>query len=328
MIILQLFGQLNSVNIDCDFNSNWDYMILHNIYRCELQNNLYITSPLSAQITSVTGTHYDWKSSNDVVGFDSREKSMEYFPRGLDNFFKNLKSIVIYYGRIKEIHQSDLAPFYKLVNLYLDNNDIQILEAGLFDSNPNLQGVSFLGNRITIIDTTIFDNLPKLENIWLSENLCINMDATNSYSGVRNVIKQAKTLCSGNPSEPDTKSCADRCDFQNGITESLTAGMKSMKTSVDDLHASFEEQKASESGKCQINFNEKIENLESRFESFENKTGQQLDKIEKEFEASQNNILSSVDEKLKEIEGRLADKIEEILEKKLKKNLEALNIAN
>ncbi|XP_070491717.1 uncharacterized protein [Chironomus tepperi] len=307
LMSIQLFGQLYSFNIDCDFNSNWDYMIVHKIYRCELENNLDITSPDSAAITSVTGYHYNWKSNDDVVGFDSRHKTMNYFPQGLDKYFGNLKSIVIYYGRIKEIHQSDLKPFPNLVNFYLDNNDIEIVEAGLFDYNPNLQGVSFLENKVTKIDASVFDNLHQLQNIWLGKNLCINLDSTDSAAGAKNVIKQAKALCSDEPPEKDSKSCIDRCAFQYSVTDSLTSGFKNIKTSVDDLHASFGEHKASESGKCQINFNDKIENLEERID------------------AGQSSILSSVDEKINAVESRLVVKIEEILEEKLKKVFDALN---
>ena len=237
-------------------------MILRKIYRCEVENNLDITSPDSAAITSVTGYHSNWRSNDDVVGFDSRHKSMAYFPQRLDKFFGNLKLIAIYHGRIKEIHQSDLKPFSKLVNLYLDNNDIETIEAGLFDFNPNLEGVSFLGNNLTEINTTVFDHLSKLQNIWLSQNLCISLDATDSLAGAKNVIKQAKSLCSEKSLKQDNKGCFDRCDFQHGIFESLAVGFKSIQTSVDDLHASFEEQKASESGKCQFNFNENYINTD------------------------------------------------------------------
>ncbi|CAG9802068.1 unnamed protein product [Chironomus riparius] len=327
LISLQLFG-LNSINVDCNFNSNWDYMVLHRIYRCEVENHLDITSPDSAAIKSITGYHWNWRSNDDVEGFDSRHKNINYFPQRLDKFFGNLKLIAIYYGRIKEIHQSDLKPFPKLVNFYLDNNDIETLEPGLFDFNPNLEGVSFLANKLIKIDSTIFDHLVKLQNIWFGENLCISTNVTDSIASARNVIKQAKQLCSSEAPGPDSKDCVDSCDFQNRITESVAVGFKTIITNVDNLQASFEEQKSSKSENWQTILKDWSEDLDERLESYENKTKTQLDKFEKEFEASQNKILTTVDEKISAIESRLVGRIEQILDEKLKKIYDALNLTN
>jgi len=241
-------------------------MILGGIYRCEVENNLDITSADSATITSVTGNHSTLRTNDDVVGFDSRHKNIDYFPQGLEKFFGNLKSIVIYYGHIKEIHQSDLKPYPKLVNLYLENNDIETIEAGLFDFNPKLEGVSFWENKITKIDPNVFDHLSKLQNIWLGGNVCINLDSEGSVDGAKNVTEQGKILCSEKAPELDTKQCIDRCEFQQDITELLAFGFRS--------------------------------------------------------------VTASVDEKINAVETRLVEKMEEILDKKLKKIFNTLNIVD
>ncbi|XP_070491638.1 leucine-rich repeat-containing protein 15-like [Chironomus tepperi] len=215
----------------------------------------------SATITSVTGVHQNGKTNDDVIGFDSHYEILNYFPQGLDKFFGNLKSIVIYYGRIKEIHQSDLKPFPNLVNLYLENNEIEYLEPGLFEFNPHLQGVSFLDNKVTKIDPTVFDSLPQLQNIWLNQNPCINLESTGSLEGAQTVIAEAKKLCSGQKDMEDSEKCSN------------------------DWRVTCEEQKALENLKCQLNFDYKIESLANRL----------VEKMEKICELENNLNITSPD---------------------------------
>jgi len=139
--------------------------------------------------------HYSGKSNFNVNGIDSYQKTIQYFPSGLEKVFENLKLISIWHGRIKEIHQSDLKPFPKLVYLSLHQNNIEILEDGLFDFNPNLEVITLSNNRISHIDQFVFDNLVKLAYLGFDSNPCINMEARASQAMVRDIVKIAKTKC-------------------------------------------------------------------------------------------------------------------------------------
>ncbi|CAG9810833.1 unnamed protein product [Chironomus riparius] len=191
-----LSGFGDSVDIQCKYGTD-SWIAVGDVYQCRLQNTLNIKSRESAVINSVNGSHSSGKSNADVTGFWSSDSSyvIEYFPRNLDNIFINLKMIVIVFGRLKEIQQSDLKPFTKLVLLSLYQNDIEFLEDGLFAYNPELEFVSFRYNKIIHIGSQVFDNLNKLTWLLLYGNTCIDMDAVNNQIAVKEVISQAKSKC-------------------------------------------------------------------------------------------------------------------------------------
>lgn len=139
--------------------------------------------------------HYPGKSNSNVNGIDSYQKTIQYFPSGMDKIFGNLKLISIWHGRIKEIHQSDLRPFSKLVYLSLHQNNIEVIDDGLFDFNPNLEVITLSNNRISHIDQFVFDNLVKLAYLGFDANPCINMEARASQAMVRDIIRIAKIKC-------------------------------------------------------------------------------------------------------------------------------------
>ncbi|KAL7012503.1 hypothetical protein ACKWTF_014891 [Chironomus riparius] len=194
VILSLLCGFGDSVDIQCDYGTDF-YFAVDFVYQCKLQNTLNIKSRESAVISSVNGSHSSGKTSADVTGFWSSFSAIEYFPRNLDNIFTNLEIILINNGRLKEIQQSDLRPFTKLGFLSLSDNEIVFLEDGLFAYNPELEYVGFAYNKIIQIGSQVFDNLNKLTWLWLLGNKCINMDANNNQTAVKEVISQAKVKC-------------------------------------------------------------------------------------------------------------------------------------
>jgi len=176
---LALFGSTQSVSFECQFTRN-GWGPLGEIYKCEVQNTVNITSPDAAQIDSITGTHLPGYNNDNVESFHiSYQDQVHYFPRGLNNFFKNLREIAIRTTGLKEVHQSDLKDFPKLLNLHLWNNKIEILEKNLFEFNPNLDYIFLESNKISHIDPNVFDKLLKLNDLWLRSNTCINMGTSN-----------------------------------------------------------------------------------------------------------------------------------------------------
>ncbi|XP_070500138.1 uncharacterized protein [Chironomus tepperi] len=187
----------DSADMECEFGMFY-FIAVGDVYCCDLKNTLNIKSKESAVINSAKGTHETGKSDSDIAGFYSVDSSrvIEYFPRNLANFFTNIKAIFINYGRLKEIQQSDLKPFPKLVYLNLGDNGIEFLEDGLFTYNPELKVVSFSSNKLIHIGTQVFDNLNNLAWLYLSKNNCISMKAIDNRTAVKEVISQAKLKCS------------------------------------------------------------------------------------------------------------------------------------
>ncbi|KAL7010819.1 hypothetical protein ACKWTF_013960 [Chironomus riparius] len=185
------------VDLECDFinHASGDYIPIGTVYTCRVKNDLNIDSPGMA-ITSVSTNHSSGKTHDDVQGIYDQNggKNIQFFPRGLDKIFKNIIMIDLNNGRIKEIHQIDLKVFPKLEALDLYDNDIQVIEAGTFDFNPNLK-VIWLTNKILHVESNVFESLNGLIYLYLPSNPCIDKSARNSLIEVNNLAQEAYAMC-------------------------------------------------------------------------------------------------------------------------------------
>ena len=192
---LALFGSSQSASIDCQFKAEgWGPFSL--TYLCSVQNSVNIVSRDAVQIDSISGQHQAGFNNDKVEVVDVFQKGpINYFPRGLTNFFKNLKGIRIESTGLKEIHQSDLKDYSKLVALWFFGNDLEVLEENLFEFNPNIEWISLGANKITHIDPFVLAKLIKLKTLYLFSNPCINVLAENNPTEVQSVIKTAQHQC-------------------------------------------------------------------------------------------------------------------------------------
>jgi len=194
-ISLALFGSTKSASLECQFKTEgWGPFTL--TYLCSVQNSVNIVSRDAVLIDTISGQHQAGFNNDKVEVVDVYQKGqIYYFPRGLTNFFKNLKGIRIESTGLKEIHQSDLKDYSKLVALWFYGNDLEVLEENLFEFNPNLEWLLVWSNKITHIDPFVFVKLIKLKTLYLISNPCINTFAENNSTAVQNVIKTAQHQC-------------------------------------------------------------------------------------------------------------------------------------
>lgn len=136
----------------------------------------------------ILGINFDGKDDRKIVNF---------IPKGIANFFPNLKYLRVGDTRLKEIHQEDFKPFKNLTHVSFFYNKIEVIEEGLFDFNPLLEFVWFEKNEIKIINLNVFKNLKRLTTLDLRNNLCISDFADNDVKGVVRILKEleAKMIC-------------------------------------------------------------------------------------------------------------------------------------
>lgn len=195
-LFLQLLSTSSSAVIECDYRiADWFSIGKH--YQCKVENDPYILSAEDAVITSVTGTHFEDKTNDDVVSISFDFKNMTFFPRGLEMFFKDLKAIHVYRGTLKELHQSDFKELSKLIVISIGATQVEVLEEGLFDYNRELQYIFLVYNRISKIEPNVFDHLNKLESLDLQSNVCINKYSMYNKRETKHLIERAKSMCTG-----------------------------------------------------------------------------------------------------------------------------------
>jgi hypothetical protein len=103
---------------------------------------------------------------------------MNFFPRGLTNFFKNVENIYTPSVKLQEITKDDLAQFGgKLILFGISYNEIRVIEGDLFVNNPNLEVTYLEGNKIVQIDSGAFDGLQQLYGLWVFSNPCTDDNA-------------------------------------------------------------------------------------------------------------------------------------------------------
>jgi len=188
-------------------------------YSCLINTDPNILTEESAQISNVSRTH-DSKTNDDVLNFHAQDKTIQFFPKDLSKFFKNLKKITMVKCQLKEIHQSDLKDFPNLIYIDMFGNKIEVIEEGLFDYNANLEVISISNNKLIHIDPNVFDHLNKLRYFIFSFVPCVGLkNIYYSKDEIHEALKSVKPRCSN----------SEYLDFDNQI-ENLEVESKILKS--------------------------------------------------------------------------------------------------
>jgi hypothetical protein len=222
---------------------SWSY--IGSYYQCRMMNAVNITSLDAAQIDSISKGHKVGYNNDNVESFLVDSFQIHYFPRGLNKFFKNLIGIGIYATKMKEIHQSDLKVFPKLRVLFLDYNNLEILEENLFEFNPNLEYIHLGYNKISHIDSKVFDKLTKFKHLDLQSNTCITMNAKFDSTEVPNIIRTAQANCKNTDySNLEKKVKNIEIESKNLISENLKEKLEKLENEIkNSKYQNFFQQK-------------------------------------------------------------------------------------
>lgn len=130
-------------------------------------------------------------SINSLITYNN---TIHYIPRGIADFFKNLKLLAILNSNLKEIRQIDLKGFPDLRGLWLPYNEIEVIEWHLFDFNPKLTEIILMENRIKIIISNAFDAVTQLGQLDLLRNVCAD-EAAYDVDDTKILIHNVKENC-------------------------------------------------------------------------------------------------------------------------------------
>ncbi|KAL7014519.1 hypothetical protein ACKWTF_015982 [Chironomus riparius] len=290
-----------SLDIECEYDIFDNRHAYGDKYRCLVKNDIDIDLPDEVQIESITGDHMSGKSDDNEMHFHISDKNIQYFPRGMQKFYKNLKGIIIWHSQLKEIHQDDLKPYPGLNNLYLSGNGIEIIEDGLFDYNPDIKVIIFENTKLFHISPTAFNNLAKLKTLFFNGNICTNLYSVKNRAVTLKVIKGAKNSCTSS----DFLSLKKKLENLEEVSgNSIIASSQIYSQNVINFQTEFKDSKFAT-----------FSPLKQRFQKLIKSSNEDSGYLEEPYQ----NILKVVDSKIEDVESRMTRKIEEILDEKLEK---------
>ena len=225
------------------------------VYGCAIQNDLQGTSPDGLVIDSTSGEHGTDLGDHNVTGLFAHSKDLKSVPKNVEKYFENIRLIDINNCKIKKINQNDLKPFPKLIYCGFKDNQIEILENGIFDNNLELELISFWNNKIIQVGPIVFDHLTKLSWLYFDNNPCLNMRVENDRTEVLSMIEKASKSCKALGSKDIDELKTQLQDLKNAHESGLTA----MSKTTEELA-----EKVKELEKNLIEAQQKILDLEAK----------------------------------------------------------------
>jgi Leucine-rich repeat (LRR) protein len=188
----------------------WDDAVL----TCTV-GNLTITNRVAVMDTS----KYD--DNDKIKTLDIVNQTVYYVPRLTGKMAKRLENLEISECGLKEIRKEDLQQFPQLKILTLEENDLEWLEDGLFEFNPELKKIYFSYNEnLNYIGPNLLESLPKLGVAGFMYAGCIRFFALGREE-LEELKTKLKTFCKNETTK--LKMLAKQTTTTTTTTESATA---------------------------------------------------------------------------------------------------------
>lgn len=141
------------------------------------------------------GDHKDGKTNDDVQFLFSSKKAFFFFPQNLHEKFPKLEFITFFSANISTLRKSDLESFgsqLKILNFY--DNNLEVIEADLFEENPNLVSIDLGLNKIKHVAEGALNNLKNLKYLGFQSNPCHSGNGQNRQSVIE-FIQEIENKC-------------------------------------------------------------------------------------------------------------------------------------
>lgn len=146
--------------------------------------NANITKPnLFVNSIEITSNEKQFKNMVEIV-FD---KLQVFYVPEFHFDYRAIKKFTVINSHLKIIHREDLKQFSNLKILWLQRNDLEVIESNLFDSNRDLEEINLNQNKIWFVGQNTFKSLLKLKTFNFSNNWCITENVElNSLNDIMN----------------------------------------------------------------------------------------------------------------------------------------------
>jgi len=147
-----------AIQLRCDYSQGGGDILSESEYFCDVKN-LNITT----RNVKIDGLLINYIRGYNIRGIEIIHLTCHYFPKGIENVFVSLLSILISHSHLKQITKSDLQPFTELKEFNLESNDLEVIEKDLFMYNKKLKEVWFDDNKLKHIDNMALEPLNQLQ---------------------------------------------------------------------------------------------------------------------------------------------------------------------
>lgn len=180
-----------SVILDCTYSVK-SWFPIGNVYTCDAG---VVNNSGTRNVAEVSQNHDKEMTEWDVKALRVVNQRIDFFPENIDLFFLNLEAIYFAYVPIISISEEDLKPFPLLRYFGIEFSLIATIKGDIFMHSPELQLVSFFGNKITNVGPGIFDHCPKLAFAYFQNNLCIDEYNENDATAIENIVEELAFRC-------------------------------------------------------------------------------------------------------------------------------------
>ena len=162
-VIVAIASLSSAVELTCKHNMN-SWTGRGRIQEC-LVDYLQVSSP-----DEVVTKLYKHDYTTIKSFFIHQSEKCLYMPKGVEKFLKHLEVLVIAGTGLKQIQSTDLKPFVFLKEVYLNDNQLEVLKGDLFEFNPEITILNFENNKIKQIGCGFLEPLIRLEAVKFAGN--------------------------------------------------------------------------------------------------------------------------------------------------------------
>jgi hypothetical protein len=221
------------VRFDCQFRSH-SFNYVGSFYTC-----FSTITGTGSTLLEIKGTHEAGKSDSDIEGLIFENQPLNDMPKGIENYFLNLKAIYIINSNLASISPSDL-PFPKLVYFFPQSNKISSVDGNLFVNNPKLIRIGFNNNEIQHVGRDLLTGLKDLKYVDFRVNPCINKEA-NTPEEIQELNRQLPISCPPLVTDPPTTSTTISTTTEFNVCSSGCADQ--IETVRDEMKENIQVQK-------------------------------------------------------------------------------------
>jgi Leucine-rich repeat (LRR) protein len=185
------FGLCNGIILECEYNTT-DWNHLGNVYYCYAKVGQLNTGHA---VTGVSGNHASGKTNDDVKAIYIVNQPLDFIPRDVNKYFKNIQGLLMRETKVKFISKFDLQQFPELRSFYINGNPIEAVDGDLFSFTKKLSYVDLGSNKITSVGANLFSDLKDLRALYFYGNSCLSGYAHDNPTAALELSKRIVQAC-------------------------------------------------------------------------------------------------------------------------------------